>query len=133
MATIVSEIEASGIAVSQIEKWIERFQAKIEVTGFQVSSDEKTIQVDLKLAVPQNTERSLRVGIILDRETGKIVSSPSRSVLVASLVQLFPPRYAPKTGIPGEKLYGILESGTPPPTDEELKQEYSNYLMEKYR
>ncbi|MBI4749143.1 MAG: hypothetical protein HY774_11690 [Acidobacteria bacterium] len=133
MATIVSEIEASDIAISQLEKWIERFQTKIEVTGRHASPDEKTIRVDLKLTVPQNTERSLEVGIIIDRETGKIVSSPSRSVLVASLVQLFPPRYAPKTGISGEKLYGILKSENPLPADEELKEEYSNYLMEKYR
>lgn len=133
MATIVSEIEASGIVISQIEKWIESFQAKIEVTGRQVSSDEKTIRVDLKLTVPQNTEHSLGVGITIDRETGKITSSPSRSVLVASLMQLFPPRYAPKTGIPGEKLHGILKCENPLPPDEELKEEYSNYLMEKYR
>ena len=29
-------------------------------------------------------------------------------------------------------LFGILRTNDPPPTDEELKEEYTNYLIQKY-
>jgi hypothetical protein len=30
------------------------------------------------------------------------------------------------------RLYGMLKTDAPPPTDEELKEDYINYLAEKY-
>jgi hypothetical protein len=31
-----------------------------------------------------------------------------------------------------ELLYGILAQGVPPPTDEELREDYTDYLLRKY-
>jgi hypothetical protein len=30
------------------------------------------------------------------------------------------------------RLFGILRTGDPPPTDEELKEDYTNHLIQKY-
>jgi len=30
------------------------------------------------------------------------------------------------------RLRGLFKTGAPPPTDEELKEDYTNYLMKKY-
>jgi len=30
------------------------------------------------------------------------------------------------------RLRGLFKTGAPPPTDEELKEDYANYLMKKY-
>lgn len=35
-------------------------------------------------------------------------------------------------GVPASRLEGIIKFDDPPPTDEELKEDYINYLIEKY-
>lgn len=36
-------------------------------------------------------------------------------------------------GVPASRLHGIIKFDGPPPTDEELREDYINYLIEKYR
>ena len=38
----------------------------------------------------------------------------------------------PLRGVPASKLEGLLKTDGPPPTDEELREDYVNYLIEKY-
>lgn len=39
----------------------------------------------------------------------------------------------PLRGVPASELEGRLKTEDPPPTDEELREDYVNYLIEKYR
>ncbi len=61
-------------------------------------------------------------------------SFEERLVLLEALTQSL--REAKKgrvyTGVSASELRGVLKTDEPPPTDEEIKEDYINYLAEKY-
>jgi hypothetical protein len=39
----------------------------------------------------------------------------------------------PRRGRPASEMLGLFSTGGPPPTDEEIRELYTDYLIEKYR
>ena len=52
--------------------------------------------------------------------------------VIAASLQTERPGPLPR-GVPADRLRGLLKTEGPPPTDEELRDDYVNYLIEKYR
>ena len=51
--------------------------------------------------------------------------------MIAASLQTERPGPLPR-GVPAERLRGIIKPDGPMPTDEELKDDYTRYLIEKY-
>lgn len=62
------------------------------------------------------------------------LSFEDRLALIETLTQSLrgAPGRSQRKVVPASKLRGVLKNTQPPPTDEDIKQEYISYLEEKY-
>jgi hypothetical protein len=84
----------------------------------------KRLPVADRIALIEAIMRSVREDLELHGRDGSVINSQSNQTATQSSGEA-------RTTL-SQRLYGILKFDGPPPSDEELKDHYADYLMEKY-